>query len=261
MAGCGSAAASGAAATPPTSPAATGTALAAGATPGASPTAAASATPSPPPTPPPLRKPSKHWPLRAYFGGDSLSGLPGILFAQRGSETGLMRVHTDYQVSSRLTNPAPVDWPQHLRSQMTTRYDVGIFMIGTNDPGMPMIAKGKFTMYPAKAWISEYARRAGVLMEIMRRSGVKRVYWVGMPVMPTGGATRQMIALDKAFKAEAARHRDVVYVDTFGLLSTNSGGYIGALRSGDGVHFTDAGAWRIAKAVWAAVKKDWQPAW
>ena len=39
-----------------------------------------------------------------------------------------------------------------------------------------------------------------------------------------------------------------------------------AARSGagpfttDGVHFTDEGAWRIADAVWAAMKRDWRPA-
>ena len=31
-------------------------------------------------------------------------------------------------------------------------------------------------------------------------------------------------------------------------------------RSGDGVHFTDEGAGRIAAAVWAAMKRDWLPA-
>ena len=31
-----------------------------------------------------------------------------------------------------------------------------------------------------------------------------------------------------------------------------------SLRSGDGVHYTDDGARVVAKAIWEAIKKDWQ---
>ena len=232
----------------------------------ASPSAAASSaaispSPSPSPAGPPLTKPTKKHRLRVYFGGDSLSGLPGILFAQLGQSKGVLKVHTDYVVSSRLTNSTPVDWPSHLKSQMASDHpDIGVFLIGINDPGMPMIAKGSYTSYPKKAWLAEYGRRAGKLMDIMLHAGVQRVYWLGLPVMPTGGATNQVKRLNEVFRAEAAKHKDVVYVDTFGLLSTSKGKFIAALRSGDGIHFTNEGAGRIAKAVWKAMKADWTSA-
>ena len=231
--------------------------------PAATPTASSSAsptpTPTPSPTPPPLDEPTKKDPMRVYFGGDSLAGLPGVLFAQHGSESGLMKVHTDYQVSSRLTNPDPVDWPDHLQSELTSGHpDVGVFMIGINDPGMPMIAKGSFTMYPKKAWLEEYQRRAEKLMKIMLHEGVKRVYWVGLPIMPEKGQTNQVKRLNQLFKTAAGHHRDVVYVDTFDLLADKKGRFVASLRSGDGVHFTDEGAGRIAEAVWAAIKADWR---
>ena len=89
---------------------------------------------------------------------------------------------------------------------------------------------------------------------------MKRVYWLGLPVMPTTSATNQVKRLNDVFRAEAAKHKDVVYVDTFDLLATSKGKFIGSLRSGDGIHFTDAGAGRIAKAVWKAIKADWTPA-
>ena len=223
----------------------------------ASPTASPSPTPTP--TPPPLREPTRKDPLRVYFGGDSLAGLPGVLFAQQGSKSGLMKVHTDYQVSSRLTNPDPVDWPAHLQGELAAvRPDVGVFMVGINDPGMPMIAKGSFTMYPKKAWLEEYQRRAEELMRIMLHKGVKRVYWVGLPIMPEKGQTAQVKRLNQLFKQAAGRHPDVVYVDTFDLLADKQGRYNAALRSGDGVHFTDEGAGKIADAVWAAISKDWR---
>ncbi len=231
------------------------------ASPGASSAAAADPSPSASPEKPPLARPGKKDKLRVYFGGDSLSGLPGILFAQLGRSKGVLKVHSDYAVSSRLTDSTPVDWPSHLRSQMASDHpDIGVFMIGINDPGMPMIAKGSYTSYPKKAWLAEYGRRAGKLMDIMLRAGVKRVYWLGLPVMPTNGATNQVRRLNDVFRAEAAKHRDVVYVDTFGLLSTSKGRFIASLRSGDGIHFTNEGAGRIAQAVWKALKADWTPA-
>jgi hypothetical protein len=137
--------------------------------------------------------------------------------------------------------------------------DVGIFMIGANDPGMPMTVKGKFTMYPQKAWLDEYQRRAERLMLVMLNKGVTRVYWVGLPVMPRQNETNQAKRLNTLFKAAAAKHSEVVYIDAFRLLATKQGGFIASLRSGDGVHFTNEGAWRIANAVWAAMQRDWSP--
>lgn len=69
-----------------------------------------------------------------------------------------------------------------------------------------------------------------------------------------------MKRLNELFEVAAAKHPKVVYVDTFALLATEKDGFIAALRSGDGVHFTNEGAWRIADAVWAAMKRDWRPA-
>lgn len=216
-------------------------------------------SPSPTPEPPPLERPSKKDPYRVYFGGDSLAGLPGELFAILGRKNGLMKVHTDYQVSSRLTNPDPVDWPAHLQAELeANRPELGVFMIGVNDPGMPMLAEGEATMYPKKAWLEEYGRRADRLMKLMLRAGVRRVYWVGMPVMPEKGQTSQMKRLNELFKAAAAKHPDVVYVDTFALLKDGKGRFDPAVRSGDGVHFTNEGAGRIVDAVWEAMKEDWR---
>lgn len=229
----------------------------------ASPAAGTSASPSPSPTstpaPPPLTRPTTRHPLHVYFGGDSLAGLPGELLVQLGRKNDLMEVRTDYQVSSRLTSPTPVDWAKHLDAVLKARRpDVAVFMIGINDPGMPMTVKGSFTMYPQKAWLDEYRRRAERLMRTMLRRGVERVYWLGLPVMPETGQTSQVKRLNQLFKAAAARHPDVVYVDTFGLLADKKGRFDPSVRSGDGVHFTNEGAQRIADAVWAAMKKDWQ---
>ena len=262
-AGCGAAAPQNVASTAPAAASSAVASASAGASasspsPDAS-VAAASPSPTPSATPePPLDKPTKKHPLRVYFGGDSLSGMPGMWLGILRQKDGLARVKADYVESSRLTYEQPVDWPAHLKEQMSNgHYDVGIFMIGANDSGMPMVAGGKSVMYPKKAWLEEYEQRAKQIATIMLRAGVKRVYWVGMPIMPSSSESEKMRDLNEIFENVAASSPDIEYVDSYDLLSTKSGDIDASLRSGDGVHYTDTGAKTVAKAVWKAIRQDW----
>jgi hypothetical protein len=91
----------------------------------------------------------------------------------------------------------------------------------------------------------------------MLRAGVERVYWVGMPVMPSSSESKKMRDLNELFENVAASSPDIVYVDSYDLLSTKSGDFKGSVRSGDGVHYTNDGAMIVAKAVWQAIREDW----
>ena len=91
----------------------------------------------------------------------------------------------------------------------------------------------------------------------MLRAGVKRVYWVGMPIMPSASDSKKMRDLNELFEDVAASSPDIVYVDSYDLLSTKSGDFKASVRSGDGVHYTDEGAMIVAKAIWQAIKQDW----
>ncbi len=265
LAGCGDAAAGGEE-TVPTKATASPPAAAASPSPGASyadtspaPDSSPSATPIATPTPePPLERPTKKDPMRIYFGGDSLAGMPGVMLAQLTQKNGLAKVTTDYVESSRLTYGEPADWPSRVRQQMSDgRYDVGIFMIGANDSGMPMMAGDESVMYPKKAWLEEYESRAKKIAALMLRRGADRVYWVGMPIMPSTSESKKMRDLNELFENVAASSPDVVYVDSYDLLSTGSGDFKASVRSGDGVHYTNDGAMVVAKAVWQAIKLDW----
>ncbi len=194
-----------------------------------------------------------------YFGGDSLAGMPGVMLQQLTAKNGLARVRPDYVVSSRLTYDDPVDWPARVKQQMAAgRTDVGVFMIGSNDTGMPMLVNGESTWYPKKKWLEEYERRAMRIAVIMLRGGAERVYWVGMPIMPNGEESAKIRKLNELFENVARRSPDVVYVDSYELLSKKNGDFNAALRSGDGVHYTNEGAQVVAEAVWEAIKRDWQ---
>jgi hypothetical protein len=221
----------------------------------ASPSTSMKASPAPKP---PLDRPTKKDPLRIYFGGDSLAGMPAVMLGMLTQENGLARVKADYAESSRLTHDDPVDWPARVEEEMSAgRYDVGVFMIGANDSGMPMVAGGESVMYPKRAWLEEYERRAKRIAALMLEGGVDRVYWVGMPIMPDSGESKKMRDLNEVFESVARSSPDVVYVDSYGLLSTQGGDHKASVRSGDGVHYTNQGALIVARAVWRAFKQDW----
>jgi hypothetical protein len=221
----------------------------------ASPSTSMKASPAPKP---PLDRPTKKDPLRIYFGGDSLAGMPAVMLGMLTQENGLARVKADYAESSRLTHDDPVDWPARVEEEMSAgRYDVGVFMIGANDSGMPMVAGGESVMYPKRAWLEEYERRAKRIAALMLEGGVDRVYWVGMPIMPDSGESKKMRDLNEVFESVARSSPDVVYVDSYGLLSTQGGDHKASVRSGDGVHYTNQGALIVARAVWRAFKEDW----
>ena len=180
------------------------------------------------------------------------------MLAQLTQKNRLAKVKADYVESSRLTYGEPVDWPVRVKQQMNAgRYDFGIFMICANDSGMPMIAGDTSVMYPKKAWLEEYETRAKQIATIMLRAGVKRVYWVGMPIMPSSSESKKMRDLNQLFEAVAASSPDIVYVDSYDLLSKKNGDFKASLRSGDGVHYTDEGATVVAEAVWKAIRQDW----
>ena len=157
--------------------------------------------------------------------------------------------------SSRLTYGEPVDWPARVKQQMSDgHYDVGVFMIGANDSGMPMIAGDESVMYPKKAWLDEYERRA---------KKIARSCCAAASTASTGSACpscrapsrQKMRDLNGLFEDVAASSPDIVYVDSYDLLSTENGDFKASLRSGDGVHYTNGGAMIVAKAVWQAIKR------
>ena len=63
-----------------------------------------------------------------------------------------------------------------------------------------------------------------------------------MPIMPSGSESKKMRDLNELFEDVAASSPDIVYVDSYDLLSTKSGDFKASLRSGDGVHYTNDGA-------------------
>ncbi len=104
-------------------------------------------------------------------------------------------------------------------------------------------------------WAELYAKRIDDMIAVLKSKGVP-VLWVGLPAVYGTKSTSDMSYLDDLFRARA-EHAGIVYVDIWDGFVDESGRYvtqgpdfegqIRRLRTSDGVHFTKAGAVKLAQ--------------
>jgi hypothetical protein len=218
-----------------------------------------SATPStnPSATPTALFTPTAQRPLRLKNYGDSMGGELGMALAPVVQRLSVVKYRAYYKVSSSLVKPSFFDWQAYLASDLPRLHpDAVVWMVGTND-GQGMVAGGQVLAFGTPQWRSEYARRVAAVLATFKRAGVRRVYWVGMPVMRSAAFSTVMKTVNTVARAEVARHAGVTYVDAWKLLSTSSGAYDPRWRQSDGIHFNIDGQNRLAAAVMQAIRQDW----
>jgi uncharacterized protein len=106
-------------------------------------------------------------------------------------------------------------------------------------------------------WAELYSKRIDDMIAALKSRGVP-VLWVGLPAVYGTKSTGDMSYLDELFRARAER-AGITYVDIWDGFVDESGRYvtqgpdfegqIRRLRTGDGVHFTKAGAIKLAEYV------------
>ncbi len=106
-------------------------------------------------------------------------------------------------------------------------------------------------------WAELYSKRIDDMIAALKSKGVP-VLWVGLPAIRGPRSTSDMSYLDELFRASADK-AGIVYVDIWDGFVDESGRYAvqgpdfegqtRRLRTGDGVHFTKAGAVKLANYV------------
>ncbi len=220
----------------------------------------ASAAASPSPSPAALRTPSAGEPLRMAAYGDSVGGgaLLGLKLLTAGRKD--IKVHRFVKVATGLARPDFFDWPAYLKQDMAKRkapFEAVLVMLGAND-GQNVVAGGNGLVFGSDAWKKLYAKRVGKVMDFYLKSGVKKVYWAGMPRMGIGWFNKRMAVLDEIYRAEAAeRAPRVEYVDAWEVVDAPKTAYQASLRQADGVHLSVDGGLKVAREVLDAVARDW----
>jgi hypothetical protein len=198
-------------------------------------------------------------PLRLWIGGDSLAGSLGPALGEQTAATGVVLATYDYRTSSGLASPSFFDWPEHAAEEID-RVDpeIAVFIIGANDSGVARDEPVDDTGQPA--WRAAYAQLVDEMLDIVTGDG-RSVFWIGSPPLRDEHKDEGVRQVNDVAHEVTGRRRDVTFIDAYDLFSDSDGEYAATLpgidgdevrvRTGDGIHFTPAGAELLATYVFA----------
>jgi len=218
----------------------------------------------------PLPKPFKGHPMHLYIAGDSMMGLPGMALVNLSNKTKLIKPELDYHISTGLVRPDFFNWPAELQQKVKS-FEPGAvaLMFGANDNQAVQTDDGKIYQFGSDGWKAEYRKRVQDAIDLLFAEGVRRIYWVGQPIMPTTSFNSQIKLMNDIYSGVAAKNPGVEYIDAYKLFLNSGGQYsqylpdasgeMQQVREQDGEHLTYAGGLRVAQAVIDAIKKEWFP--
>lgn len=200
--------------------------------------------------------------LRVWVAGDSLAITPGQSIERiLGANKAIDPLGVDGRVSTGLGRPDVFNWFTYIPRELR-RLDPEVIVIsfGANDD------KGYMTGLPegvevddfaTKAWVKEYRRRVGGLMDTITRDG-RLLIWIGVPITRSPEQTERFRVLNTVYQTEAAkRPGEVYFINTYTLFQDEKGNYADYLpdangelvnvRAPDGVHFQPEGGDWIAR--------------
>jgi hypothetical protein len=198
-------------------------------------------------------------PLRLWIGGDSLAGSLGPSLGTQAGATGVVQGTFDSRVSSGLADPGFFNWPRHVTEQFP-RLDpeVVVFIIGANDYMVPQALPTDARGVPA--WRASYSLLVAQMLDLLSYGG-RAVYWVGSPTLRDPQKDAGVRQINDVAQQVIHQRSGVTYVDAYQLFGDSQGHYAATLpgvngrpevvRTDDGIHFTTAGADRLARAVFA----------
>jgi hypothetical protein len=201
---------------------------------------------------------TKERPLRVLEVGDSLATYPGYALRKKTGIYAGLRVESITKQSSGLARPDYYNWPQVLAHAVADfRPHVTVVLLGAND-NQPLGRQGRSFRTFSDEWKAEYERRVENFLQICTQAG-SSVIWVGLPIMKSRGFSETERKLNELYQAGCAAHPGALYLDGYALFANGDGEYAARLldtsgedalmRARDGIHFTMAGADRIADAV------------
>ena len=117
--------------------------------------------------------------------------------------------------------------------------------------------------FRTESWSEAYARRIDATVAVLRSAGVP-VFWVGLPSIRGQKSTSDVLYLNDLFRSRAEK-AGAIYIDVWdGFVDENGryvvqgpdvDGQIRRLRVSDGVHFTKAGARKLAHYVEREIRR------
>ena len=210
--------------------------------------------------------------MHLYIAGDSMMGLPGMALVNLSNKTKLIKPLLDYHISTGLVRPDFFNWPAQLQQQVRS-FDPGRRgrdVRRQRQPGGPDRRRARSTSSAATAGRRSTASACEDTIDLLFGEGVRRIYWIGQPVMPSASFNGQIRLMNDIYSQRGGQKTPGCSTSTpTSCFSNGSGQYsqylpdasgeMQQVREQDGEHLTYAGGLRIAQAVIATIKDEWFP--
>ncbi|MGO9133138.1 MAG: DUF459 domain-containing protein [Methylovirgula sp.] len=158
--------------------------------------------------------------------------------------------------SSGLVRDDFYDWPKAVQELLASgqKIDVAVVLIGSNDH--QTLHEGGVSYEPGSAkWEEIYAQRVEAIATLFKNAKIP-LLWVGLPIMKNERFSAEMASLNDIYREHAAK-AGATFIDVWDGFGDENGrfttygpdvsGQVVRMRSSDGVHFTKAGARKLAQ--------------
>lgn len=157
------------------------------------------------------------------------------------------------------------DWTKAAADLLASgeKIDFAVMLIGSNDRQVLRDANGTFEPRTPE-WQAAYGQRIETIAALFRDKKIP-LLWVGLPIMKSESLAADAMAFNEFYRAYSEK-AGATYLDIWEMFSDESGQYspfgpdiIGQtvrLRAADGIHFTKAGARKLAHFVEPAIRRN-----
>lgn len=190
--------------------------------------------------------------------GDSLGQLLGQGLTEALADRPDVAILRRAKENSGLVRDDFFDWQKAARDLVEGKehIDFAVMMIGSNDRQALRDAEGSHEPRSEK-WLEAYTRRIETIAGLFRDKKIP-LLWVGLPVLKSPRLSEDALAFNELYRIHAEK-AGATYIDIWEAFADEAGAYsasgpdingqIVKLRAADGVHFTKAGARKLAHFV------------
>lgn len=166
--------------------------------------------------------------------------------------------------SSGLVRDDFYDWPKAVKDLLASgqKINVAVILIGSNDH-QSLRVDGVTYEPGSPKWTEIYAQRIETICKLFHDAKIP-LLWVGLPIMKSDRLSSEMASFNDIYRDHVAKAGET-FVDIwdafgdengrFSVYGPNVTGQVVRLRTSDGIHFTKAGARKLAQFVETEVRQ------
>lgn len=197
--------------------------------------------------------------------GDSLAQMLAQGLAEAFADRPEVAILRKAKENSGLVRDDFYDWTKAAQDLLASgeKIDFAVMLIGSNDRQTLRDANGAYEPRSPQ-WEDAYAHRIETIAAMFRDKKIPLV-WVGLPVLKSERLSADASAFNELYRENAAKG-GAVFIDVWEAFADDGGQYsangpdlngqIVRLRASDGVHFTKAGARKLAHFVEPEIRRN-----